>query len=101
MQGKAFGAFVAATVSAMLTQGALAEDAKSPAKAAAPAAGKCVHNCSGHAECKGNDNNSCKGKNDCANQGLVPKACSSQKSEDACKKVVDAKKESMCSWYTK
>jgi hypothetical protein len=96
MHARAFGTLVAAALAAFA-----ATNARSAGDKAAPAApgGKCVHNCQGYADCKGNGNNSCKGKNDCSNTGLVPKACSSQKAEDACKKVTDAKKNAMCTWY--
>jgi hypothetical protein len=96
-----FGILAAAAVTAALAQNAAAADAKKDAKdkAAAPAApaattAKCVHNCAGYAACKGAD----KGKNSCAGEGLVPKECSSQTTEDACRKVVDAKKNGMCTW---
>lgn len=98
MQRKAFGALAATLVTQILAQSpALAKDAKP--KTTPVAAGKCAHNCSGYATCKGNGNNSCKGKNDCANTGLVPKECSTQKTDEACTKVVDAKKNQMCSWF--
>jgi hypothetical protein len=98
MQGKLLGALAAAAVTAFVAQAAQADEVRAQGKAPAKAA-KCVHNCQGYAECKGNGNNSCKGKNDCSNTGLVPKACSSQTTETACKKVLDAKKNGMCSWY--
>ncbi len=101
MNKQTFGSLVAATVAQLLATSALtaAPAAKAKAEKPAAAAGKCVHNCAGYASCKGNGNNSCKGHNECANQGLVPTECSSQTKEDACKKVADAKKNTMCSWY--
>lgn len=93
-----FGLLAATCVSGALSTMVLAEEGATKAGATAKAP-KCVHNCSGYAECKGNGSNSCKGKNDCANQGLVPKACSSQKDEASCKKVTDKKKQTMCTWY--
>lgn len=119
MERKPFGALVASVVSTFLSAqafaaeppksaGTAAKEAKpadakpadaKPAAAGKPAAGgKCVHNCAGYAECKGNGNNSCKGKNSCANEGIVPKECSSAASEQACKDVKDKKNDSMCTW---
>lgn len=100
MRQQLFGALVVSALGGLMTTSTLADDSKAdktPAKEGAKA-GKCVHSCSGYAECKGNGNNSCKGKNSCANEGLVPKACSAKKDADACGKVVDAKKEKMCTW---
>jgi hypothetical protein len=121
MKRQVFGALVASALTGMLATGsAHAADAKPAAPKGAPAqpaatksaapkgdaakdagkaeAAKCVHNCQGYAECKGNGNDSCKGKNSCANEGLVPKECSSQANADACGKVVDKKNEKMCTW---
>lgn len=97
MSSRSLGFLAAAAVSAALSQGALA-DAKPEAKKTEAAAKKCVHNCAGYSMGKGNGSNSCKGKNSCANEGLVPKECSSQKTEEGCLKVVDAKKNTMCTW---
>jgi hypothetical protein len=99
--GRTLGALASAAVAALLAQGALADDGAKAAGKGAAAGGSCVHSCNGYAACKGNGNNSCKGKNDCANTGLVPKACSSQKTPEDCKKVLDDKKNTMCSWFTK
>jgi hypothetical protein len=119
MKRQVFGALVASALTGMLAAGtAQAADKKAapkgaPAKSEAkgeaaktePAKGddkadsaKCVHNCQGYAECKGNGSDSCKGKNSCANEGLVPKECSSQTTADGCGKVVDKKNEKMCTW---
>ena len=103
MQNKSFGIMVASVVSSFLGAQAMAADAAKtggagkPA-ASKPAAAKCVHSCSGHAECKGNGNNECKGKNTCANNGIVPKACSAATTEQTCNEVKDAKKQPMCTW---
>lgn len=100
MTSRTFGMIAASAVTSILVSGAALAQAggKTPA-AAAQASGKCAHNCTGHAECKGNGNNSCKGKNSCANEGLVPKACSSKKTQADCTAVVDGKKEKMCTWF--
>ena len=95
---KAFNALVASAVATMLAQGAQAADPGKPA-AAPKSAGKCVHNCAGHAECKGNGNAAGKGKNSCANSGIVPKVCSDQKAEAGCKDAKTAKGEQICTWY--
>jgi hypothetical protein len=100
MRHRPLGLIVSAAVTAMLAQTAAAAD-KAPAKASGKVAGSCVHNCAGYAECKGHGNNSCKGKNDCAGSGLVPKACSSQTNPADCKKVLDTKKNEKCTWLTK
>ncbi len=92
-----FGILAATAAFAVISQGAFADGAPK-AKIVAKPAGKCVHDCAGYAQCKGNGNNSCKGKNSCANEGLVPKECSSQTTNDACATVVDAKQKTMCSW---
>lgn len=98
MQNKSFGIMVAGVVSSFLGTQALAAGGAKKEAAGKPAAAKCVHSCSGHAECKGNGSNECKGKNSCGNTGLVPKACSSAKSEEACKDVKDSKQQPMCTW---
>jgi hypothetical protein len=98
MASKAFGMIMATAVSTMLAAGAQAQTAGDSGKTADKPAGKCVHNCSGNAECKGNGNNNCKGKNSCSNEGLVPKACSSKKTKEECKTVLDAKKNRLCTW---
>src|SRR4051794_35839196 len=101
MKRKVFGALLASALTGLISASAVAEEAaktgkatskpeEAKGKAAAASVGKCVHNCASYAECKGNGNNSCKGKNSCANEGLVPAACSSQKDADACGKVLDA-----------
>lgn len=96
MAHRTFGFLVAAAVAGALSQtSASAKSDKVPAKGDGK---RCVHNCSGLAACKGNGNNSCKGKNSCANEGLVPAACSSQKTESGCLEVKDDKKNKMCSW---
>ena len=93
------GLIVSAAVTALLAQSATAQKgADQKGEAGAKVEGSCVHNCAGYAQCKGHGNNSCKGKNDCANTGLVPKACSSQQTADACGKVQDKLKNSMCTW---
>ena len=97
-----FGAVVATGINAILANNALSQSSSVTPSAndTKGSSGKCVHNCSGYATCKGNGNDSCKGKNGCANQGLVPKECSSMKTEDKCKNVLSKKKETMCTWYT-
>ncbi len=97
--GRTLGALAAAAVATFVAQGARADGGANAA--VKTTAGHCVHSCSGNAACKGNGNNSCKGKNNCANEGQVPKECSSQTSPDACGKVVDAQKNTQCSWFTK
>jgi hypothetical protein len=101
MKNNFFGSLVVASMSALVAQHAAAESkAKDASAAPAETAAKCVHSCHGYAECKGNGNKDGKGKNSCANTGIVPKACSSQKTEESCKKVLDPKKNAMCTWYT-
>jgi hypothetical protein len=98
-----FGTLAAAAALTMLSSNAFAEDAKAKkkeGKAKAPAAGKCVHDCAGYATCKGNGSNNCAGKNGCANEGIVPKECSSQTTKEACDQVKDKKTppNKMCTW---
>lgn len=100
-----FGTLAAATALTMLSTSAFADgkakakDKPAPAAAKAPAAGKCVHDCAGYATCKGNGSNNCAGKNGCANEGIVPKECSSKTDEQSCKAVMDTKKnQNMCTW---
>ena len=100
-----FGTLAAAAALTMLSGSAFADGkAKAkvksqPAKAKAPAAGKCVHDCAGYATCKGNGSNNCAGKNGCANEGIVPKECSSKTDEASCRAVMDTKKnQNMCTW---
>lgn len=104
MRSKSFGALAAGAAVSLFAQVAFAEGAKAPAKKAkakgkdAPAAGKCVHDCAGYATCKGNGSNNCAGKNGCANEGIVPKECSSKSDKDSCDKVMDPKQRKMCTW---
>lgn len=99
-----FGTLAATAALAMLAQPAFAQNAKTkksaPKAKTAPAAGKCVHDCAGYASCKGNGSNNCAGKNGCANQGIVPKECSSQTDAASCDKVMDKKTPAnkMCTW---
>ncbi len=102
---KKFGTLAAAAALTMLAQSqAFADDKKTDKKAApkakaAPAAGKCVHDCAGYATCKGNGSNNCAGKNGCANEGIVPKECSAKTDQASCKAVMDTKKnQNMCTW---
>ncbi len=97
--GKTVGALAAAAVATLVAQGALADDGGQAATKAST--GYCVHSCAGNSTCKGNGNNSCKGKNSCANEGQVPPDCSKQKTKDACGAVLDAQKNTKCSWFTK
>jgi hypothetical protein len=100
MKSSLFTTLVTVAVAEMIGQAAFAETkSKAPTDKPQAKAGRCVHSCTGYAQCKGNGNASCKGKNDCANSGQVPKACSDKKDAAACAKVTDAKQQPMCTWY--
>ena len=96
MRGRSFGLMVLATLSTVVAAEQALEAHTKKGDPNAPK--KCVHDCAGYALCKGNGNNSCKGKNSCADEGLVPKECSAKKSETECKTVKDKNNNVMCTW---